>query len=157
MTEEDVTKGIMKWLTERGWSIICYDFPHSGTGRQLHPNGSTDKTAGIVIPDIVAYRDGIVLDFENKRTFTQSDFGKVRFLRSTNNYSKAWANLLQGFPHHVIYYGIGLPYAPRNIQKSKNLLDMTDFVAFIKEDGTMNVIGEKSEIVLLLQQSNSKC
>ena len=40
MTEEMVTKSILKWLIQLHWKIVCYDFPQSGTGYFLHPNNS---------------------------------------------------------------------------------------------------------------------
>ena len=38
MTEESVTKSILKWLMQNNWIIVCFDFPQSGTGHFLHPN-----------------------------------------------------------------------------------------------------------------------
>ena len=48
MREEKVTKNILDWLEENGWTIICYDFPQSGTGVLLHLNNSnrTEKNKG---------------------------------------------------------------------------------------------------------------
>ena len=85
--EEEVTKRILKWLVETGWEIICFDFPQSGTGRQLHPNIRTNQTDGVIIPDIVAIKNGTVLDFENKDRFVLEDFEKILMLRTSNNYS----------------------------------------------------------------------
>ena len=39
MKEEQVTKAVLKWLIANKWEIVCFDFPQSGTGRILHPNG----------------------------------------------------------------------------------------------------------------------
>ena len=90
MKEEDVTKAIIKKLVSAGWEIICYDFPQSGTGRVLHPNDRDSKTLGAIIPDIVAIKAGIVLDFENKDRFVLSDFEKIDNLRNSEDYSKSW-------------------------------------------------------------------
>ena len=81
MKEENVTKAILRKLVSAGWEIICYDFPQSGTGRVLHPNDRDSKTLGAIIPDIVAIKDGIVVDFENKDRFVFSDFEKIDQLR----------------------------------------------------------------------------
>ena len=66
MTEEQVTKSLLKWLSDHQWEIICFDFPQSGTGRFLHPNGDTNKNKDTINPDIVAVKDNICLFFENK-------------------------------------------------------------------------------------------
>lgn len=57
MREEQVTKFILKWLLDTNWEIVCFDFPQSGTGHFLHPNGSTDKNKDTINPDIVAVKD----------------------------------------------------------------------------------------------------
>ena len=63
MTEETVTKLLLEWLMNNGWEIICFDFPQSGTGRLLHPNGSTEKNKNAINPDIVAVRNGTCVFF----------------------------------------------------------------------------------------------
>lgn len=40
MTEEQVTKALLQYLTDNGWHIVCFDFPQSGTGKVLHPNNA---------------------------------------------------------------------------------------------------------------------
>lgn len=137
--EEEVTKQILKWLVHSGWEIICFDFPQSGTGRQLHPNDRSSKTKGIIIPDIVALRDGVVVDFENKDRFVFSDFEKVEGLRKTNDYSNDWARLLSGKTYHSIYYGIGMPYTKNNYSKAEELSYMVDFIVYLKEDGNIQI------------------
>lgn len=42
-TEEQITKAILVWLEGNGWSILCYDFPQSGTAISLHPNDEYSK------------------------------------------------------------------------------------------------------------------
>jgi len=137
--EEEVTKQMLKWLIQTGWEIICFDFPQSGTGRQLHPNDRSSKTKGIIIPDIVALKNGVVLDFENKDRFVFSDFEKVKDLKESNDYSNDWARLLNGKTYNHIYYGIGMPYTLNNYTKAEEFSSMVDFIVYLKEDGSFQI------------------
>lgn len=139
--EEEVTRQIIKWLVDNGWDIICFDFPQSGTGRTLHPSNTSSKTEGIIIPDIVAYRNGVVIDFENKDRFVFSDFEKIKFLRNTKEYDDAWSNLLIGHQYNHIYYGIGMPYSESNYRKAESNSEMVDFIVFVKDDGEILLTG----------------
>lgn len=134
--EEQVTKSMMKWLHSHGWEIVCYDFPQSGTGRVLHPSNTSSKTEGAIIPDIVAIKNGIVLDFENKDRFVFSDFEKVAQLKATNLYDESFATLLKDYSYNKIYYGIGMPYTANNYQKAEESSNMVDFIVYLKYDGT---------------------
>lgn len=133
--EEQVTKALMQWLDENGWDIVCFDFPQSGTGRVLHPSNTTSKTEGAIIPDIVAIKNDVVLDFENKDRFVEGDFEKIDFLRNTNLYDDSFKKLLGKRQYKSIYYGIGMPYSERNYSKAQDYLDLVDFVVYLKVDG----------------------
>ena len=139
LTEEEVTKKLLQWLVKTGWEIICFDFPQSGTGKQLHPNDRSSKTDGIIIPDIVALKNSIVLDFENKDRFVLSDFEKVQALKSTNNYSNDWNRLLKGKTYSHIYYGVGMPFSPNNYKKAEKVSLMVDFIVYLKEDNSFHI------------------
>lgn len=141
MKEEDVTKAIIKKLLSTGWQIICYDFPQSGTGRVLHPNDRSSKTLGAIIPDIVAIKDGVVLDFENKDRFVLSDFEKIDNLRHSTDYSESWDFLLSGCQYSQIYYGIGMPMSDANYSKGMKIKDKVDFILFISKEGVLKSIG----------------
>ena len=141
-SEEDITKLLIKWLIDNQWRIVCYDFPHSGTGRQLHPNNTTSKTTGVIIPDIVAIKDGVVVYFENKDRFVFSDLEKVYKLKNTNDYSEDWDKLLSRYSYQHFYYGIGIPYTPHNLQKTIEHIEYVDFAALLKNDGSIYFIGE---------------
>ena len=124
MREEQVTKYILKWLINRGWEIVCFDFPQSGTGRFLHPNDSSQKNRGAINPDIVAVKDGKCVFFENKDRFYSSDFEKINDLITGNAYSKEF------------YYGIGLPKIKysKSAEKKSNLVD---FIIGVEENGSI--------------------
>ena len=136
MTEEQVTKTILKWLCTNSWNVICYDFPQSGTGRLLHPNGVSEKNKGAINPDIVAVRNRVCLFFENKDRFYFPDYEKVNSLIIDNQYTDAISTLLSGYNVSQIYYGIGLP-TEKHSDKSKQASSLVDFILGVQEDKTI--------------------
>ncbi|WP_289039820.1 hypothetical protein [uncultured Zobellia sp.] len=139
MREERVTINILNWLEENGWQIVCYDFPQSGTGILLHPNGDdrTEKTKGGIIPDIIAVKEDIALFFENKDRFYQPDFDKLFEIKTENNFSDSLSQLLSGFGISKMVYGIGIPEEKKHLEKSRTQLDKIDFL--ITTDDNKNV------------------
>lgn len=139
MREERVTINILNWLEENGWQIVCYDFPQSGTGILLHPNGDnrTEKNKGGIIPDIIAVKNDIALFFENKDRFFQPDFDKLFEIKTKNNFSDSLGQLLSGFSISKIVYGIGIPEEKKHLEKSKTQSDKIDFL--ITTDDNKNV------------------
>jgi len=130
MKEEKVTKNILDWLELNGWTIICYDFPQSGTGVLLHLNNNnrTEKNKGGIIPDIIAVKNNRALFFENKDRFYEPDFDKLNEIKMESNYSDSLDHLLNGHNISDIYYGIGLPESEKDIDKSKQHLEKVDFL-----------------------------
>lgn len=141
MREERVTINILNWLEENGWQIVCYDFPQSGTGILLHPNGDdrTEKNKGGIIPDIIAVKEEIALFFENKDRFYQPDFDKLFEIKSENNFSDSLNQLLSGFSISKIVYGIGIPEVKKHLEKSKTLLDKIDFLITTDDDKNIKI------------------
>lgn len=141
MREERVTINILNWLEENGWQIVCYDFPQSGTGILLHPNGDnrTEKNKGGIIPDIIAVKDNIALFFENKDRFYQPDFDKLFEIKTENNFSDSLNQLLSGFSISKIVYGIGIPEVKKHIEKSKTQLDKIDFLISTNDNKNVEV------------------
>ena len=145
MKEEHVTKAILNWLQGNGWEIICFDFPQSGTGRLLHPNGSSDKNKGSINPDIVAVRNGVCLFFENKDRFYLPDYEKIHGLIVNNVYTDAIAQLLKGFTIREYYYGIGLP-SGKHGKGSRNAARLVDFIVAVSEDREISVLHNPKQI-----------
>nr|WP_318038476.1 hypothetical protein [uncultured Faecalibacillus sp.] len=140
MTEEMVTKSILKWLIQLHWKIVCYDFPQSGTGYFLHPNNSkSEKNKGTINPDIVAVKGNTCIFFENKDRFYYLDYEKQNSLINGDNYSIAINNLLSNYSVNEIYYGIGLPTI-KHSNKSKQAEYLVDFIIGVEENSDISVL-----------------
>lgn len=128
--EEEVTKQIIDYLNTDGWNVVCFDFPQSGTGMDLHlnPELRTGKNKGKIVPDIIATKNNVAVLFENKNRFVLADFEKIDTLRKTTGYSNAIGSLLTQHSCAVMYYGIGLPHTPANMARANLNLDKVDFL-----------------------------
>lgn len=148
MTEEQITKAILNWLEIKGWRIISFDFPQSGTGVSLHPNEDIRETKnkGAFIPDIVAIKDKTVVFIENKDRFVLSDFEKVAELRITTDYSKSIKKHLNGLNFENVFYGVGLPYTDNTIRRTEENKNKIDFAVFVSSDKSVFVEFETSLI-----------
>ena len=148
LTEEQITKAILDWLEEKGWEIICYDFPQSGTGISLHPNEElrTTKNKGAIIPDIVAIKGTTVLFFENKDRFVLSDFVKVNDLKTGTDYSASLQKLLKNYKVTQIFYGVGLPNNDNILNRITEHQEKIDFAVCVESDKTITVQLEKTSI-----------
>lgn len=127
MTEEEVTKAILKWLIENNWQIVCFDFPQSGTGKFLHPNNGSNKNKDAINPDIVAVKNKKSVFFENKNKFYFLDYEKIYKLKTSNEYSNAIEELLKEYDVENIFYGIGIPQNAHK-KKSQSSTNMVDFI-----------------------------
>lgn len=145
MTEEQVTKAILSYLINNGWHIVCFDFPQSGTGRLLHPNGTNEKNKGAINPDIVAVRNEVGLFFENKDRFYYPDYEKVNDLIENNDYSEAIAQLLAKYSVETIFYGIGLP-TQKHGKSSEEATHLVDFIIGVNDDKTVSILHNASRI-----------
>lgn len=141
MREERVTINILNWLEENDWKIVCYDFPQSGTGTLLHPNGKnrTEKNKGGIIPDIIAVKNNIALFFENKDRFYQPDFDKLFEIKTENNFSDSLNQLLSGFSISKIVYGIAIPEVKKHLEKSNTQLDKIDSLITTNDNKNVEV------------------
>lgn len=147
MTEEAVTKAILKWLLQNAWEIVCFDFPQSGTGRLLHPNdANSEKNKGAINPDIVAVRGNVCLFFENKDRFYYSDYEKQNSLIEGDDYSNAIGELLSKYTVDHIYYGIGLPTI-KHSQKSIDAAHLVNFIIGVNENKDISVLYNPTSII----------
>lgn len=141
LTEEQITKAILNWLEKNNWEIFCFDFPQSGTGMALHPNEKirTTKNKGAIIPDIVAFKTGTAVFFENKDRFVVSDFNKIQDLKTGKDYEVSIEKLLKSTGCSEICYGVGLPYNETYISRSLANNEKIDFALFVTLDRTIAV------------------
>lgn len=141
MKEENVTKNILYWLEENNWTIICYDFPQSGTGVLLHPDSKkrVEKNKGGIIPDIIAVKNNIALFFENKDRFYEPDFNKLNEIKTLNNFSESLNILLTGHKVEKIVYGIGIPKIIKQVSKAKTQLEKIDFLISTDKDKNIEI------------------
>ena len=140
MTEEQVTKAILKWLLADGWEIVCFDFPQSGTGRLLHPNNSAgEKNKDAINPDVVAVKGTTCVFFENKDRFYFPDYQKVNLLITENNYTLAISQLLSPYSIENIYYGIGLP-SLKHKKASQESSELVDFIVGVEENRNIQIL-----------------
>ena len=81
MSEERVTKEIIKYLKKNDWLILSYDFPQSGTGTLILPdNSSSEKNKDSIIPDIIAIKDNKCIFFEDvTNSAYTSDCPRIKF------------------------------------------------------------------------------
>lgn len=134
MREEHVTKAILKWLLDNEWTIVCFDFPQSGTGKMLHPNGNCEsKNKNAIIPDIVAVRDAQCIFVENKDRYYYPDFVKQHELIVENVYTDAINALLQSYTVNNIFFGIGLPTVKYK-QSTRAAESLVDFVICVNDN-----------------------
>jgi hypothetical protein len=146
MKEEIVTITILNWLKSNGWQIVSFDFPQSGTGISLHPNieiREKTKNKGTIIFDIISNKENASLFFENKDHFALSDFNKLHYIKSSNDYSNSIKDVLQKFPTKNCYFGIGLPNSNHLEDKLSCYLHLIDFLFFINEDMEIMIIKGK--------------
>lgn len=145
ISEERITKTILKWLVSNSWEILCFDFPQSGTGRFLHPNAGAEKNLGSINPDIVAVKDSSCVFFENKNRYDYSDHEKVRMMRETTEYSNDIEVLLDGRPIQSIFYGIGYPQKCYQTE-TDHTRNMTDFIIGVSSQNEVSILYNPHEI-----------
>lgn len=138
MNEEDVTKAILQALIDGGWEIVCFDFPQSGTGRVLHPEGNPAKNEGVIIPDVVAVKNGKCLYLENKDHYCCSDFVKVHDVIHCKRYERAFRRLLEGLDVKQMVCGIGMP-ATSFAGDAVTNCSMVDVVICVSDQGVVSV------------------
>ncbi|MFA9396853.1 MAG: hypothetical protein ACERKV_01110 [Clostridiaceae bacterium] len=146
MTEEQVTKGILKWLIAHQWKIICFDFPQSGTGHFLHPNSSAEKNKDSINPDIVAVKHTDCIFFENKDRFYYFDYEKVNRLIVDNQYTDDISVLLSQYIIKNYFYGIGLP-TKKHDKRSIAASHLVDFIIGVNEDRNISLLYKANEEV----------
>lgn len=140
MNEEFVTMSLIKSLKELNYDIISYDFPQSGTGMILKPNGMSGKNKGSIIPDVIANNKDFCIILENKDRFYENDFFKLNLLRDTNQFSDALSELKKKLAVNHFRYGIGIPNIENEIKKSLKKRHLVDFIYVVNPDRTVTKV-----------------
>ncbi len=142
MDEEFITKSFLKFLIDKGWEILSYDFPQSGTGLGLQPNQTfrqpETKNEGMITPDIIAFKNGIGLISENKPYFEKQDIDKLEKIRQ-GIYSESLNKVFEDKQVNKLVLGIVLPNIPTEISKVQSYFNQIDFVFVINTRGTCKV------------------
>lgn len=149
MTEEIITRTILNWLKIDGWLILSFDYPQSGTGYALRPDGDGlkgSKNLGTLIPDVIAVKNEVTIFFENKVFFFQGDIDALLSLREDAAYAPAIRTLHQNQPTHRSMVGVGLLHTPSNIEKLFNVEQFLDFAVAIGPNSNVKVLLDRNAI-----------
>lgn len=118
LREEFITKAILRYLDSKGWRILAFDYPQSGTGIPLHPTKGPNcaKNLGAITPDIVASKDQTLLILENKPGFYKGDVQKLKAVKA-GEYSES-IRMVFGISDFSIKVGIGIGDSLRDREKA---------------------------------------
>lgn len=149
MKEEAITLAVVNFLKSKGFVIIAFDYPGSGSGLRLSPEERGSKNNGM-IPDIIACCGAILIIIESKPTFVLDDVNKLQPLRDGTDYFKALQRLMQLSNTHVILYGVCFEHNDRQNAKANNYKDKLDFVLTVSADMTVRTLfaNERLQVVL---------
>ena len=137
VSEEQVTRAILKWLAKSGWTILDYDFPGGGTGRKFHVfDDSYSKTKGIVVPDIIAIRGDRVIVFENKSVDTLSDYDKLSRLKANEGFIELLRNAYPDKRVESLVMCIGYSGQPKYLDHAVS--SGIDVIVCVENDATGN-------------------
>lgn len=135
MTEEQVTKEILRWLDVHGWDVVSFDFPQSGTGQVLRPTTPGGDGIGAIIPDIVAAKEKQIAYFENKDRVVSSDFEKVSAVKQSRAYDEAFSQMLGRELGNSLTVGIGFPESDDCESRALPYMHLVDFVVVVGRNG----------------------
>lgn len=139
MTEEDVTRIILEWLSINGWEIVAFDFPGSGTGIFLHPEIRESKNKDTINVDIIATKKNRCLIFENKSHFYYQDFLKIFKMRTTDIYMNDLKQLIDDDEINDFKYGIGYTKESHK-KKAKDSLNLVDFIIGVDDKENVEIL-----------------
>ncbi len=139
MKEEIVTKAILKFLENKGYRIVSFDFPQSGTGLLLHPDTRKDKNEGIK-PDIIASKGNILIIMENKDRYWKKDFEKMYELKTSESYKHSLNALHRDCNTSILRVGIGIPESRTTVAKALETKHLVDFIVVVDKNWKCKVI-----------------
>lgn len=144
MEEEFITKAIMAFLKTRGYRIISFDFPQSGTGIMLHPDGPRDKNSGI-IPDIIASKGELMIVMENKPRYCRGDFHKLHDLKTGADFNQDLRKLQTECGATLLRVGVGIPNDEGVVKRAAKAAPLVDFIIAVDPTGKCSLISGNIE------------
>lgn len=139
MKEEIVTKAILEFLRNKGYRIVSFDFPQSGTGLLLHPDTRKDKNEGIK-PDIIASKGNILIIMENKDRYWKQDFEKLHELKTSRSYEQSLNDLHTDCKTSILKVGIGIPENKTTVAKALEAKHLVDFIVVVDKNEKCKVM-----------------
>ncbi len=139
MKEEIVTKAILEFLRNKGYRIVSFDFPQSGTGLLLHPDTRKDKNEGVK-PDIIALKGNILIIMENKDRYWKQDFEKMYELKTSGLYEQSLNKLHRDCNTSILRVGIGIPESNTTVAKALEIKQLVDLIVVVDKNKKCKVI-----------------
>lgn len=138
MNEEFVTDNLIDYLRERGWDILSFDYPESGTGVVLHLNSKENhsKNQNSIIPDIIANKEEKLLVMENKTYYSRKDLDKLNKVKDGGLED----SLKRNFPKtnwETVITGVGCPKSMDDLERLKD--SNLDYVAEVDQEGNSEI------------------
>lgn len=135
LSEESITKAILRHLESKRWKILAFDYPQSGAGISLHPNRRKDhtKNLGMITPDIVAKRERYLLILENKPGYCRNDVEKLKAVKA-GEYSESIQSVF-GITDFETLVGIGIGDSPQQRNKALIHVDALDAILWVDKNG----------------------
>ncbi len=132
-------KNKLKFLKNKGYHIVSFDFPQSGTGLLLHPDKGKDKNEGIK-PDIIASKGDVLIIMENKSRYWKKDFEKRYELKTLELFKRSMNALHRECNTSTLRVGIGIPEAGSTVAKAAETKHLVDFIVVVDKNEKCKVI-----------------
>ena len=119
MDEDKVTKSIASFLSCAGWNIISINSPFAGRSIWIKPVGGK-RGKGVLIPDVLATRQGELIIVESSAPYKVSDEKKlIRYLERP--YLESIRAMFAPFRVSWILLAVGLPLSDEHHVRSTAL------------------------------------
>jgi len=149
MNEDDITYCVKEYLQENRWEIISYN-PPGGHGGTIIDFSSLkkDRSKSWQIPDILAYKNKMVLLIECKPRYNEKDVKKLNKIFHNETILKKLENLIQT---KLIMLNLmkknNKLYLFKAIAFTGKIITLDDFITFhVNEDNIVSVhFGENIE------------
>jgi Holliday junction resolvase len=100
------------------------------------------KNKGGIIPDIIAVKKKTAVFFENKDRYVESDFEKIRKIKSSGKYSEGLSRLLKQFASDTLFFGIAYASSINDDQRGLKNLENIDFLLTVNINSSINILSD---------------